>query len=69
MKAKLTQGDQEFHGSIDMYNEYTEDFTITKEALGRGAILLKMYQERWRTPKETVTLLETIIECIKENFI
>ena len=42
---------------------------IREESIKRNAIKLELYSERWRTPKETIKLLEDTMKIIKDNFI
>lgn len=35
----------------------------------RNAIKINFYQERWRTPEDTVEFLEKIIKIVKDNFV
>ncbi len=41
---------------------------IQEENEPRQAITVKFFQDRWRTPKDTVELLEKVIVIIKDNF-
>ena len=57
------------------YNIYVsgepESFEITQEenVIDRHAILVKLYQERWRTPRDYVEFLEKVLIIIKKDFI
>ena len=36
---------------------------------GRNAIKVKFFEERWRTPEDTIELLEKVIIVIKRDFL
>jgi hypothetical protein len=42
---------------------------IVQEESHRNNIKIEFYQDRWRSPKATIKLLEKITKAIKENFI
>ena len=48
-----------------------ESFKIEQEenVLDRKAILVKFYQERWRTPEDYIELLKKVIIVIKRDFL
>jgi hypothetical protein len=48
-----------------------ESFEVEQEegVLDRNAVLVKLYQERWRTPEQYVEFLEKVKIIIKRDFI
>lgn len=49
-------------------NEY-EDIEITQEEQGdRRALRIKIFEERWRSPKVTVQVLKAAIAIIEKDF-
>ncbi len=47
-----------------------ESFEVEQEegVADRNAILVKLYQERWRTPEDYIEFLEKVIIAIKRDF-
>lgn len=74
MKEKLKT---ETHYSINLKvkSEYEtnnyETLNIIQEenVIGRNAIKIDLFQERWRTPEETIELLKKVIITLEQNFI
>ena len=48
-----------------------EGVTITEniEVKEKPIIKIELFQERWRSPQETIDLLEKVVGLIKDNFI
>lgn len=75
MQSKLTKEQEVYLGYF--YNNEDEDdietFEITKtteRAYGpKGALMIKTYDSRYRTPEQSISFFEEIIKCLKENFI
>lgn len=44
------------------------EITAEENIIGRHAILVKFFEERWRTPKDVIECLEKIVIIIKRDF-
>ena len=51
------------------FNDYFESIDIIQKAGDRKAIKVKFFEERWRTPKDTIKLLKKIIKTLEDNFV
>ena len=69
MKEKL-KTETHYSTTVRVNGEY-ENIDIVQEenTVDRNAIKVKFFEERWRTPKDTIELLEKVIIVVRENFL
>ncbi len=62
---------QTHYGIVLKVKEEYENLEIIQEENipDRNAIKVKFFEERWRTPKETIEFLKKIIIVIEKNFL
>ena len=69
MKEKL-KTETHYSMTIRVSGEYEQIDIIQEENIvDRDAIKVKFFEERWRTPKDAIELLEKVIIVIRENFL
>jgi len=71
MKAKEKLKYQTSYATTAKVNGEYESIDIVQEenVEGRNAIKVKLFEERWRSPGDTVELLKKAIIVIEQNFI
>ena len=69
MKEKL-KTETHYSITVKVNGEYESIDIIQEENVkGRDAIKVKFFEERLRTPKDTIELLNKVIIVIRENFL
>jgi hypothetical protein len=67
---KIKPAETKYWEMIKIQGEgHTEDVEIIQESVDREAIKVKIFEERWRSPKITVEFLRKVADLIEENFI
>lgn len=66
---KFIKTETKYNGNYMVDGDYEDVEIVQEEDETRKAIKLTLYQDRWRTPKNTVEYLEKVIGIIKEHFI
>lgn len=69
MKNKL-KTESKYSVDLMMNGDYESVEILQEENVDkRNAIKIKMFEDRWRSPKETVDFLKKIITLLEDNFI
>lgn len=63
MDKKLTKTETHYHAYIVKTGDNYEDFDVVESG---GRIKVKIYDERWRTVEDSITLFENAIRALKE---
>lgn len=59
-----------YHTNIKVGGEYESIDIVQEENVpNRHAIKVKIFEERWRTPKDTIEFLKKVIIVIERDFI
>lgn len=66
MKKTTFEKTEESYSGIIGTSDY-DTYEITK-SIENGNIKVNFYDERWRTPEETINVLMELIGVIKKNF-
>ena len=71
MEKETMKVQTEYQTTIQLKNGDYETLDITQEenVVGRDAIKIKLFDERWRNPKDMIELLRRTIVVIEETFI
>lgn len=70
MTKENNKTNTEYHYNLKVKGEF-ESIIIEQEenVKDRDAVLVNLYQERWRTPQDYIELLEKVILIVKKDFL